>query len=243
MTVQRFLLASALALAFVFGAPMAAQADPITAAIVGTVFTAGTTAAAVATFVVNSVLYSVASLALGKISGALSGKNKAALQERQASVTQMSLGEVPREFVFGVCVTGGSLDDAFNWGGQYGTDYVTRCITIADHAIDQLFAVIVDEQGYEFAGNGVQAGFGGALTLDFFNASAEGSAPPAYVIENSGGAWTADDLHVGQAHVWVTYRFDEKVWPQGHPTFKFELRGMRVYDPRRDPALGYVGDT
>ena len=242
MKFRRFLLACTAAISFTLTTPAVAKADPIS--IIATAFVAALgegAAIAVATFIVNTATTVAASFALNRVSQALSGKNKAALQERQASVIQLSLGEVPREFVFGVCATGGSLDDGFNWGGQHGTDYVTRCISLADHAIEALYEVIVDDVGYLFTGNGVQPGYGGALRVDFFNASAEGSPPPDYVIEASAGAWTVEDRHVGMAHVWVTYKADETIWTQGAPDFKFQLRGMRVYDPRKDAALGYTG--
>ena len=59
----------------------------------------------------------------------------------------------------------------------------------------------------------------------------------------SAGGWGASDKLIGVTHVWVTYKFDDKVWTQGHPQFRWNLRGLRVYDPRKDAALGYTGEA
>lgn len=238
MKLRRLLMASALALSFTVTAPTVAKADPISAAVVAFVGFTGT-AAAVATFVINSALYAAGSWAVSKAAQAL-GLNKNAVQERQASVTTLSLGETPRELVVGEACTGGSLVDAWNWGGKYKTDYVTRCIALADHQVDRLVGYYVDDQYFEYTANGNQSAFNGALRLIFVNATANGSNPPADVGAADGG-WTNADKVVGVTHVWVVTRIDDKVWTQGHPRFKFVLRGLKVYDPRFDPALGYVG--
>lgn len=196
------------------------------------------TVKAVTAFVVKTVLQVAATVALSKAAKAL-GLSKQSIQERQASVTQLSLGEVPREAVVGMACTGGSLLDAFNFGGKYGTDTVTRVIALADHLLDGIVGYYVDDVFYNWTNDGVQPGFNGKLSIEFKNGFAGGNVPPLHVQQN--GGWTASDVLAGVAHVVVDTRFDEAVWTQGHPRLKFVVRGLRVYDPRRDPALGYTG--
>lgn len=196
------------------------------------------TVKAVTAFVVKTVLQVAATVALSKAAKAL-GLSKQSIQERQASVTQLSLGEVPREAVFGLACTGGSLLDAFNFGGKYGTDTVTRVIELADHFLDGIVGYYVDDVYCAWTGDGVQPGFNGKLSIEFKNGFASGNVPPLHVRQN--GGWSASDVLAGVAHVVVDTRFDDTVWTQGHPRFKFVVRGLRVYDPRRDPALGYTG--
>lgn len=196
------------------------------------------TVKAVTAFVVKTVLQVAATVALSKAAKAL-GLSKQSIQERQASVTQLSLGEVPREAVVGMACTGGSLLDAFNFGGKYGTDTVTRVIALADHLLDGIVGYYVDDVFYTWTNDGVQPGFNGKLSIEFKNGFAGGNVPPLHVRQN--GGWTANDVLAGVAHVVVDTRFDEAVWTQGHPRLKFVVRGLRVYDPRRDPALGYTG--
>lgn len=160
-------------------------------------------------------------------------------QARQASVLQLTLGETPREAVLGLTCTGGSLVDVFNFGGQYGTDKVTRCVALADHLIDGIVGFYIDDKYYPWVGDGLQAAFGNKLSFHFRNASAVGHEPPQHVREN--GGWAASDRMVGIAHIWIDWFVDEKVWPQGHPAIRFVLRGLRAYDPRFDPQFGYSG--
>lgn len=241
MTLKRFLKASALALSFVVSAPTVAHADPITAAIVTWAgFTAGTTAFAVATFVVNTALYAAGSWAVTKAAKAL-GLMKSSVAERQASVVSLSLGEVPREAVVGLACVGGSLIDAWNHGGKYGTDYTTRRVALADHVLDALVGYYVDDAYYAFTANGVQPGFSdGALQLTFANATAAGALPPLYML-NAGVGLTSADRTPSVAEIWITTKFNDQVWVRGHPTLKFVVRGLKLYDPRFDPQFGYTG--
>lgn len=238
MTLKRFLKAGALALSFVVSAPAVAHADPISAAIVTYIGFTGT-AAAVATFVINTALYAAGSWAVTKAAKAL-GLVKSSVSERQASVVTLSLGEVPREAVVGLACTGGSLVNAWNHDGKYGTDYTTRRIALGDHVLDALVGYYVDDVYYPFAGDGSQPGFNGALQLTFVNATASGAIPPLYML-TAGVGLTSADRNPGVAEIWVSTRFDDQVWTRGHPVLKFVVRGLKVYDPRFDPQFGYAG--
>lgn len=160
-------------------------------------------------------------------------------QARQASILTLKLGETPREAVLGLVCTAGSLIDVFNFGGQYGTDKVTRCVALADHAIDGIEGFYINEVYYPWVGEGLQAAFSNKLSFHFRNAAPAGYAPPEHVAAN--GGWTATDRLCGVTHMWIDWYVDEKVWPQGHPEIRFVLRGLRVYDPRFDPQFGYTG--
>ena len=194
-------------------------------------------AKAVASFVVTQTAISVAAHAASRVLGRRSG-GSATLQERQASVINVQIGEVPREAVFGTTTTGGSLVDAFSYGGQYGTDTFAQCIALADHEISRVVGFYVDDQYVTWAANGVQAGFNGKLSLLFQNASEAGHAPPSVALANG---WSTSDVGRGVARVWVFVTADEQVWSQGFPRFRWVLEGAKVYDPRRDANLGYSG--
>lgn len=168
----------------------------------------------------------------------VAGMGKAEAAVRQASVTTLQIGEVPREALLGEACIAGSLIDAFNHGGTYGTDTVTRCIGLVDHAVDAIVGFYVDDRYYAWTADGLQAAFSNKLSLTFRNATAAGYAPPATALANG---WAATDRLCGVTHIWVSTDVDDKVWSRGHPEFRFVLRGLRVFDPRFDPALGYVG--
>lgn len=183
-------------------------------------------AIAVASFALKTVGSFALSTALTSMS-----KKKTPYQERQAQVSTLSIGEVPRQAVFGIAATGGSLVDIFNWGGKYGTDRVTFCVALADHACDGMQGYFVGDEWHPWTGNGPQAAFGGKLVLEFRNASADGWEPPADAVAH--GGWGPTDRGCGVAHIWVTWIADEKVWPQGLPQFRWAVRGMHPFDPRR----------
>jgi len=48
-------------------------------------------------------------------------------RRRDAQAATLQTGEVPRQAIFGRAAEAGSLVDAFNYGGQYGTDWDRPC--------------------------------------------------------------------------------------------------------------------
>lgn len=212
-------------------APGVAHADPISTAVVAFVGLTGT-AATVATFVVSSALRLAAMAGLSKLMGA--GK-KASAQERQASVVSLSLGESPREAIFGRVCTAGSLVDAFNYGGTYGTDWECLVIALADHKVDALEGFFVSDTYYPYTGDGGQPAFSNYLDIEFINGSMDPEGDAARF--KTAGGWGAGDRLKGVTHIFIAYKFDEKTWPQGRPSFKFVVRGKQCYDPRLDSTV------
>lgn len=240
---RRIILTLVLAASLCLTTAGAAHADPVSviAAVLVTALGEGA-AIAVATFIVNTAIYAATSLGITAVTSALSGKNKAGIAERQASVTSLSLGELPRELLVGEVCTAGTLVDVFNYGGKYSTDWVTRCVAVADHAIDSIVGYYVDDQFYPWTIDGIQPGFSDKLSIRFYNATVDGHAPQAHVLA-AGAGWTNADRLAGISVFWIDTRYDDKVWSQGHPQIKFVLRGIRAYDMRFDPAFGYAGPS
>jgi hypothetical protein len=227
---RRWLAASACGLALL-GLPAVAHADPISAtaaAIVAAIGVTGT-AATIATFVITTALRMATAYALSKLTGP-----KRAQQERQASVTTLSIGESAREVAFGRVCSGGSLVAAANFGGEYGTDWEVLEIALADHEIDGLEGFYIGADFYPYTGNGLQSGFSNCLDLEFVNAS-DDVAPPAR-FAGAAGMGDLDRLR-GVAKVWAAYKANDKVWPQGRPSFKWLFRGKRCYDARKDSTV------
>lgn len=225
-SLRRWLTAGVCASAL-FWTPGPAKADPISAAIVSALAITGT-AATVATFVITTALQLAGAYALSKLAGP---KQKA--QDRQASVTTINVGEVPREVVFGRACTGGSLMSACNYGGEYGTDWECLEMALADHQLDGLEGYYIDSTYYPFLGNGLQAGFSNCLDIEFVNANDDVAPPARFAAAGFGDL----DRARGVAKVWFAYKADSKVWPQGRPSVKFVVRGKRCYDPRLDDTV------
>lgn len=238
------------------GAPGLAHADPISTAILTAIGIAATnTAVAITTF----LLTTAGSLALSKVSQLLAAKGAPRGQERQASVTAVQIGETPREMLIGRAATGGSLVDAFNYGGTHDTDWEVQIRALADHQCDGLEAFYVDDALIPISSvdpvTGVVAGYNGQLLVFFRNGLDAEEGFPVDWQSRSPAAANGSLRKV--CRVGVGYKADPRdsktpTWSAGRPRIgPFVVRGMRVYDPRQDstveggdgPQRGYDADT
>lgn len=164
---------------------------------------------------------------------------------RDASAATLQIGEYPRTAVFGRAAVAGSLVDAFNYGGTYGTDWELTIVALADHRCDALEGFYVNDTYVAFAGDGDVAGYNGQLKV-WWRSGTETQALPSVVTTNGPG-WTADDNGAGVCYVVVAYKADAAdsktpIWTSGRPRFLWVLRGAQCYDPRLDGTVaGGVG--
>ena len=184
---------------------------------------------------IGAALFSAgAGLLLGKPSG----------PRRAAAAQQLQLGEQPRQAIFGRAAVGGSLVDAFNFGGKYGTDWEVLVISLADHRCDALEGVFVDDTFVTYTGDGDVPGFNGQLRV-FWRDGTWGQEVP-WILTDHGPGWTADDRGRGVCYAVVAYKADASdaknpVWPSGRPRFRWVLRGLRCYQARKDSTVGGSG--
>lgn len=224
-TVGKILTVAAVVVSVAAAAVTAGASIGISAAILG----AASAGIAAATFINNA---------------ALAAKAKEQLQQRQASVVALQLGEVSREALLGEAVTGGSLADAFNYGGKNGTDWECLIIALADHLCDALLGFYVNDQYVAYAGDGPVAGYNGQLEVYWRPGSATQTVPP--VVLTNGPGWTPADIGAGVCWVAVCYKADaadakKPIWTAGRPRFRWRLRGARCYQARKDSSIGGTG--
>jgi len=202
-----------------------------------------------------SVLGAVVGFALGGPIGAAIGSalfsvgaglilGKPGAPRRAAAAATLQLGEQPRQAVFGRAAVAGSLVDAFNYGGKYGTDWEVLVIALTDHRSDALEGFFVDDTYVAFAGDGNVAGFNNQLQVLFRNGTWDQSVPS--ILTTNGPGWTANDRGRGITYVVAAYKADASdaknpVWPSGRPRFRWVLRGLRCYQPRKDSTHGGSG--
>ncbi|MCX9146627.1 phage tail protein [Erythrobacter sp. WG] len=163
---------------------------------------------------------------------------------RSAAAAGLQLGEQPRQAIFGRSATAGSLVDAFNYGGKYGTDWEVLVIALADHRCDALEGFFVDDTYVAYTGDGDVPGFNSQLRV-FWRNGAWGQEVP-WILTDHGPGWTADDRGWGIAYAVVAYKADDEkaknpIWTSGRPRFRFVVRGLRCYDPRKDSTVGGSG--
>jgi len=177
---------------------------------------------------------------LSIIASTLLGPKGVGREERQASETSLQLGEVPRQAGFGRFATAGSLNDAFNFGGKYGTDWEVLSIALVDHECESLEGFYVNDDYVAFAGDGPVAGYNGQLEVYFRDGSA-GQTLPA-ILTTNGPGWTASDVGTGITHVTVAYKADDPeaenpVWTAGRPRFLWVLKGKKCYISAKDGTV------
>lgn len=165
-------------------------------------------------------------------------------RRRAAAAAQLQLGEQPRQAALGRIATAGSLVDAFNYGGKYGTDWEVLVIAVADHRCDALEGFFVDDTYHAFVADGNVAGFNNQLQV-FWRSGTWDQTVPA-ILTTNGPGWTANDRGRGVAYVVVAYKADASdaknpVWPGGRPRFRWVVRGLRCYQARKDSTVGGSG--
>lgn len=212
---------------------------PVVAAIGSAVSSIGAAVAAFGATTLGATILQTASVfALNAAISAFTPKPKAQVAERQASVLELSLGEVPREAVFGRAMLGGSLIDAFNYGED--NTWEALVIALADHEIDGLEGFYVNDKYYSFTGDGFVPEFyeltAPSLEIVFRN-GAPGQVVAPRLRASAPDRWGPNDHLTGVAYVVVSYRYSEKVWPGGRPSFLWGVRGAKCYDPRKDSTV------
>lgn len=228
----------ALAVAVIAGTP--AHADPVVTPIVAAVTAVGGAVSAMGaagTFLVN------AGLALGAsyLSRALGKKQTGASAASSAVTLDLSIdSDRPRTLVLGERLVAGSLHYFCKDGPQ--NENITLVIALADHEIDSLqmvwvndraIAMHLDAAGWQDVPEFSDKYGVSMLSFRLYRGRADQEADPE-VIANSGGQWTTAHRLRGVAWVKVRIVFNPDVWGSSLPTFKWLIRGAKLYDPRQD---------
>lgn len=194
------------------------------------------------------VAVSIGITALARAAAKKPGGN-AALGGIVQNVTQTG-GVNPASFIIGRYATNGSLvappmsrdtagGNPFEW-----CDYV---INLSDHPIGQVTKVWVDGEEVSFTGGlpGVGSPSGkwaGKFLIQPF--AGDQTAASAYLLTNYGSyperPWSADMIGRGVAYAIVSFFYDRELY-RGFPQVRFELEGIRLYDPRLDDTVGGSG--
>ena len=184
---------------------------------------------------------------IGGFIGSLVGKliaPKPKGKPRAASAASMDIGEVARQAIFGRVATAGSLVDAFNYGGKYGTDWEVLVIALADHRCAALEGYYLNDTYVAFVADGMAPGYNNQLAV-YWRSGTETQSVPAVLLANQPGC-TVNDNGAGVCYAVVAYKADaadakNPVWTAGRPRFRFIVRGAYCYDSRKDTSIGGAG--
>lgn len=157
-------------------------------------------------------------------------------------------GDVSRSFILGSTATAGSLVWANTWGhsGDTPNAYLTQVIALSDLPLQALNAVWVNgelvtldptvtsmgQAALQYRRDGVDH-----LWVKFY----DGTQTTADTFltgqaSNSQRQWQATRVGRGVAYAIITAKVDKNLF-SGIPSFKFEVTGLRLYDPSKDSTV------
>jgi hypothetical protein len=172
-------------------------------------------------------------------------------------------GVVPRSFPIGPTMTAGSLAYVGTWGGERKVPnaYISFVIPLSDLPVGTLTGVarmwVNDELvTIDWAGGATYRGYrieeydkgtDEYLYVRFYDGSQ--TTADAMLVAEFGDhptrPWTSNHIGRGIAYAIVTARAsqvgdEEQIW-SGFPKFKFEIPGIKLYNPRADSSIGGSG--
>jgi len=196
------------------------------------------------------------SIGLNLLSQALAGKPKPPGFSVQGRL--QSGGDLPRSFLLGNCATAGSLVYANGWGDAGGAPngYLTQVIALSDKPVSGINNLWVngekvtvlwaepDDDGMGFPVEEYRKDGKDHLWINFYDGT-QTAADPFMVSTVSrpedGREYGADRIGYGMAYAIMHARVHDELWT-GFPNFKFELRGLALYDISQDTTAGGDGD-
>ena len=189
----------------------------------------------IGSFIISSIVsFGLSKLLAPKIKG----------NDRQADTLQLSLGENPREALFGTVATGGQLVDAANKTRYSGYDNGAEILVIklADHEIDSLVGFYVNDEYVAWTGSGTYSAFNNSFVEGlrvYLQLGTQTQTVPSYITTEWASFWPTTKVMKGCAHVFVEYADtkDRDIWPSGRPRFTWVVKGAKLYDPRKDSTV------
>lgn len=224
-----------------------AHAGPLVAAIPLIVGLAATSLGATA--IVSSLIIAGTSLALSALV-----KTKKSTPARAPGIsiqTTLSGGTNSRTIPLGLYATAGSATaPPMSHGSTNDTpnSFLTKIITLSDVPIDGFSRLIIngeyvnvgtDEEYYGFP---IYDKYSGYAWIKFYDGRQTTVDP---MLSAQYGSyirpWDTDRIGIGSAYVILTFLYNTEIYKSVPDNLKFEIRGMRLYDIRKDSTIGGSG--
>jgi Putative phage tail protein len=256
-TLKIALRASLAVLALLLLSCNSAAAEPISTAIVGIGALIGSGVAAVAAApVIGGLIVSTAiGVGLSVVAGLITkspaeqgGGGAGPSEEKGAQVSVSIGGDVPRSAIYGQQATAGH----FVYFNAFGTnnEFLQLVYVLSDGLCDALAGLEVDGKPVTLG----TAGTYGTIINEFveagnprmwvqFHDGAFDQGADANLVSNANpaGRWSPDDKLTNLCYVVVTLGFSDTLFTGGLPSFLFIIRGLRLYDFRKDSTSGGSG--
>lgn len=216
--------------------PAQVHADPITA-MLGAMLGGGKVALGIAGFLTNTL----ASLAFSAVSALLAKKNQSS---GGLTTNQVMQGEGnAQRIILGRYATAGN--DVAPWysygsGSKTPNDRLVYIRAWADHPIDGVDYFIIDGKDHTFnPATGDIANLNGKAWVRS-NHDGRQVAADAWLQSkfdtHADRPWTSNHKLIGVSYSALEFAFDQQAFPN-YPEIKAVLRGMRLYDPRKDSTV------
>ena len=154
-------------------------------------------------------------------------------------------GDVPRSAIFGKQATAGQLVYVNTYGADY--KYLQLVYVIGDGEHESLDQMFVNGKPVTLAATPTTMGtpvpeFSNKMWVRWFSGSLAQSADTQLSANaNPVGRWSVNHRLAGMAYVSLTLEYDETVYQGGIPEFLFGVKGLKLYDPRKDSTVGGAG--
>ncbi|MCJ8519028.1 hypothetical protein ABID21_001936 [Pseudorhizobium tarimense] len=105
---------------------------------------------------------------------------------------------------------------------------------------EELTLLLIDSSSAHQSYSVASGKYSGRMQFTFYNGTQAGADPSLVTYANPSGRWTAQHFGSGACYLvaFVTYDQEEM---NSFPQFFFEIRGARLYDPRKDFTVGGSG--
>lgn len=140
------------------------------------------------------------------------------------------------QIIYGEARVGGvRIYDAATGGNN---EFLHRIIAFAGHEIDSYQQIYLNDEVVTLDGNGnvtSPSRYNGYVRIKRYLGTDTQTADSDLIAETSGltdGRWTSAHRLRGIAYVYVRFRFNADVFPNGIPAVSAKIRGRKVYDPR-----------
>lgn len=236
------------------GLTAAAHAGPISIAI-GTAIAGALGAGVIGAQIITAAVGILFSVGVSLLARALTPTPDEAKQPAVGVSGQIQVGgDNPLSFIVGTYNTPGSLEYANTWGndGETPNAYYTQVISLSDLPVDSLAETFVNGQKVTYyPADATSAGIPVAqfrkngqdyLWIKFYDGTQ--TTPDSFLVAKfsalAGRPWTSDQIGRGVSYAIVTARINRSLFT-GFPSVKFTLKGIPLYDPRKDSTVGGSG--
>lgn len=200
--------------------------------------------------VVKSAILKIALTLAATVATSMLTKAKKARSPGIMIETTLQGGTNDRTAIFGLyCTAGSEATPAMSYGqsGKTPNARLVKVIALADVPTDGISRVIINGEycsltslgGGKYSIGGKYAGHawvtfhdGRQTTADATLVSLFGSYPDR--------PWTSARIGKGVTYCWFEFLYNTEIF-KAEPTVRVELRGMRLYDPRKDTTAGGSG--